>query len=42
MVNNASLLKVHSVDDYGKDGGFKNRIRSMTAGQQKPDKLSQA
>lgn len=40
-INKSSLLRVHSLDDYGKDGRLKGQIKSMTAGQQKPDKFSQ-
>ena len=40
-INKSSLLRVHSLDDYGRDGTLKSEIKSMTAGQQKPDKFSQ-
>ena len=40
-INKSSLLRVHSLDDYGRDGTLKSEIKSMTAGQQKPDKFLQ-
>ena len=39
-IDKASLLRVHSLNDYNEDGRLKSKIKSMTAGQQKPDKLA--
>ena len=39
-IKDASLLQVHSLNDYDRNGVLKAEITSITAGQQKPDKMS--
>ena len=39
-IKDASLLEVHSLNDYESNGVLKAEIESITAGQQKPDKMS--
>ena len=39
-INEAVLLRVHPLSDYDRNGALKAGIKSITAGQQKPDKLA--
>jgi NAD(P)H dehydrogenase (quinone) len=39
-IKDASLLEVHPLNDYERNGILKAEIESITAGQQKPDKFS--